>query len=240
MRATVARMRSRDARGSPVTPPLGAPRGLLGVVILAVLVVFGVTGDEPTVTGHRVLVIGDSLTEGSAAQVDQTLRASGWDPHVWGIAGTSIGEWGSLAASSAQSTRPDIAVVELGTNNCLDWCRPLGPEIDVIVSGLLTEGVRRILWVNVQEDAPLPKHPQFVNDEIERAIVRWPQVSMIDLNANFAAHPEWRMPDGLHFNDQGKQIYAELVDRALRSATTRSSGSFGPRGTSPTTVARGA
>jgi hypothetical protein len=209
--------------GGPAEQESGAhhakPRALLGVVVMFVLVVLGVAGSgTPTVTGRRVLMIGDSLTGISTAELGRTLRANGWEPEIVAVAGTSIGKWVPKVAGDAAFARADVAVVELGTNNCLVHCRPLGPEIDVIVRSLLDNGVQRIFWVNVQEDLPNPVNRRFVNDEIERAIVRWPQVSMIDLDTTFAGHPEWHVPDGVHFNAAGQRVFADLVARALQSA----------------------
>jgi len=184
----------------------------LGVVVLAGLVILGVaSGGTPRVTEGRALVIGDSLTNGANKEVREALADAGWDPVVDGRGGWTIGRWREPLVELAGFARPDVAVVALGTNNCDRTCRRLGPEIDAIVETLLDAGVQEILWVNVQESAPYPADPAFVNDEIERAVVRWRQVRMVDLDAVFAGHPEWNLDDGIHFNEAGSQQFAALL-----------------------------
>jgi len=188
---------------------------LVGVIVLAVLFAFGLAGGEQTVSARRVLVVGDSLTEISKNEVRQTLAGAGWRAVVDGRGGLSIGLWRPFVGGDTRFTRPDVAVVELGTNDCDQSCRPLAPDIDAIVKKLLDEGVHAIVWLNVQEDSPYPKHPQFVNQEIERAAVRWPQLSLVDLSRAFRDHPEWHTEDGIHFNEAGRLVYAQLILQAL-------------------------
>jgi lysophospholipase L1-like esterase len=189
---------------------------LIGVLVLAVLLVFGLAGaGQPEVSARRVLVVGDSLTEISKNEVRQALTAAGWRAVVDGRGGLSIGLWRPFVGGDTRFTRPDVAVVELGTNDCDLSCRPLAPDIDAIVKKLLDEGVHAIVWLNVQQDSPYPEHPQFVNQEIERAAVRWPQLSIVDLNRTFAGHPEWHAEDGIHFNEAGRLVYAQLILQAL-------------------------
>jgi hypothetical protein len=190
--------------------------GLIGVLVLAVLLVFGLAGGgQPSVSTRRVLVVGDSLTEISTDEVRQALAAAGWRAVVDGRGGLSIGLWRPFVGGDTRFTRPDVAVVELGTNDCDVSCRPLAPDIDAIVKKLLDEGVHAIVWLNVQEDSPYPMHPKFVNQEIERAAVRWPQVSIVDLSRAFRGHPEWHTEDGIHFNEAGRLVYAQLILQAL-------------------------
>ena len=162
-----------------------------------------------------MLVVGDSLTEISKNEVRQSLAAAGRRAVVDGRGGLSIGLWRPFVGGDTRFTRPEVAVVELGTNDCDLSCRPLAPDIDAIVKKLLDEGVHAIVWLNVQEDSPYPEHPQFVNQEIERAAVRWPQLSIVDLNRTFAGHPEWHTEDGIHFNEAGRLVYAQLILQAL-------------------------
>jgi hypothetical protein len=197
----------RESRPMPV---------LIGVLVLAVLLVFGLAGGgQSEVSARRALVVGDSLTEISKNEVRQSLAAAGWRAVVDGRGGLSIGLWRPFVGGDTRFTRPEVAVVELGTNDCDLSCRPLAPDIDAIVKKLLDEGVHAIVWLNVQEDSPYPEHPQFVNQEIERAAVRWPQLSIVDLNRTFAGHPEWHTEDGIHFNEAGRLVYAQLILQAL-------------------------
>jgi hypothetical protein len=199
--------RTQEARTIPA---------LIGVLVLVVLVVCGIAGGSTLpVSDRRVLVVGDSLTEISKNEVRASLAAAGWRAVVDGRGGLSIGLWRPFVGADTRFTSPHVAVVELGTNDCDQTCRPLSPDIDAIVTKLLDEGVHAILWMNVQEDSPYPRHPRFVNQELERAAVRWPQLSIVDLSSAFAGHPEWHTEDGIHFNEPGRLIYAQLILQAL-------------------------
>ena len=196
---------------------------LIGVLVLAVLLAFGVAGGgKPDVSARprarrRRLPHGD-LQERSATVAGGRRLAAVVDGH----GGLSIGLWRPFVGGDTRFTRPDVAVVELGTNDCDLSCRPLAPDINTIVKKLLDEGVHAIVWLNVQEDSPYPEHPQFVNQEIERAAVRWPQLSIVDLNRTFAGHPEWHTEDGIHFNEAGRLVYAQLILQALGGVPGRS------------------
>ena len=190
----------------------------IGAAVLAVLVILGLaTPAAPRVTGGRGLVVGDSLANGSNAEVRNALTNAGWEAVVDGRGGWSIGRWREPLIELANFAKPDVAVVALGTNNCDRTCRRLGPEIDAIVETLLDAGVQEILWVNIQESAPYPADPATVNDEIERAAVRWRQVKVVDLDSVFAGHPEWHLDDGIHFNPAGAVRFADLLVASLAS-----------------------
>lgn len=203
--------------GASASSPVRSATGI-GVAILSLLVIVGLTtGGTPRLTEGRVLVVGDSLTNGANQEVRGALADAGWDPVVDGRGGWTIGRWHEPLVELASFARPDVAVVALGTNNCDRACRPLGPEIDAIITTLLDAGVQEILWVNVQESAPYPANPAYVNDEIERAAVRWRQVRLVDLDVVFSGHPEWHIDDGIHFNEAGAQQFAALLVAQLAS-----------------------
>ena len=189
----------------------------IGIAVLAALIVVGLaSGGAPRVTEGRVLVVGDSLTNGSNAAVRSALTDAGWEAVVDGRGGWSIGRWREPLVQLANFARPDVAIVALGTNNCDRTCRRLDPEIDGIIETLLDAGAQEIYWVNVQESAAYPADPATVNDAIARAVVRWPQVRLIDLDAAFDGHPEWHGGVGdPHFNEAGAQQFGALLVKAL-------------------------
>ena len=107
-------------------------------------------------------------------------------------------------------------VIELGTNDCAPTdCPPLAPYIDRIMNGIASS--IPVLWLNVQEDVPNPfsQNRVVVNAALRSADERWPNLYLIDLNGFSAGHPEWHTPDGLHFNDIGRQQFALFLADAL-------------------------
>ena len=188
----------------------------LGVAVgVAILTITAQSGEH--VSGNHVLVIGDSLVHLSQDSVTSALKPDGWQPVIEAQGGTTIEHWESLVGPTAAFTKANVAVVELGTNDCDTTCNDLGPAIDRIMTSLVHAGVGAVLWLNVQEVPAYPVHSRYVNFAIEQAAVRWPQMEVVDMRGLFDAHPEWRNPDGLHFNATGQQELGNLIRGDLAS-----------------------
>jgi lysophospholipase L1-like esterase len=196
---------------------------VLGIVIgLAVLT--GTANAGRRVTGTRVLVIGDSLLNLSRGAVSGALAADGWDAVIDGRPGLSIEAWEPLVGADAAIARPNVAVVELGTNDCDTTCSDLGPAIDDVMEQLLNHGAGAVLWLNTQTTPTqihpgppriYPAHADYVNYAIEQAAVRWPQMQVVNLRDLLDPHPEWHLADGLHPNPIGQQAIGALIRVAL-------------------------
>jgi len=187
------------------------------VVVLIVLTATASSGEH--VTGNRVLVIGDSLLEFSQPSVQASLDADGWQAVVIGHRGYSIEAWQQLIGPLAAFVRPNVAVVELGTNDCNLTCPDLGPVIDATMRTLVANGVGAVLWLNVQERPGYPDHARNVNLAIAQASIRWPQMEVVELRRFADPHPEWHNPDGLHFNSVGQEALGALIRVALHRWT---------------------
>ena len=172
-------------------------------------------GSQQTASGTRVLLIGDSLLTHSRDAVEKVLVHDHWDPREAALPGTSIEAWATPTASLVANAKPDVVVVELGTNDCIfKHCRDLAGSIDALMRNI--GSVDLVLWLNVQR---APSHPEFsgeVNAAINAAADRWSNLSVVDLASTFDGHPEWHIPDGLHFNPQGQYQLALLIADALR------------------------
>lgn len=170
-----------------------------------------------TAEDRRVLVVGDSLVEGTSPAIEQGLRSEGWDPVVDGRGGLSIGTWASLLQPVADRSGARTAVVVLGTNDCAPECRDVEQGIDRVMHTLESAGVGRVLWLNVQEDAAYPEHPDKVNGYLRLAAQEWPQLQIVDLNGELGGRPALHT-DGVHFNDAGAVALAQLITRSLDDA----------------------
>jgi lysophospholipase L1-like esterase len=209
---SAASVRNRNMRA------LGA---IVGVVALITLT--AAAGGGQHVSGPRVLVIGDSILNFSQTDVSNSLDAAGWQALVDGRSGSTMEEWDTLVGPDAALARPDVAVVELGTNDCDKTCSDLGSAIDSIVEQLIANGAGTVLWLNVQTmrspaipGAPLyPLHAEYVNYALEQAAVRWPEMQIVDFNSLFGQHPEWHIADGFHPNALGEQALAFLITAEL-------------------------
>jgi lysophospholipase L1-like esterase len=164
----------------------------------------------PSVEEDRVLVVGDSLVNGTAPAITLGLTNEGWQPVVDGRPGWSIGRWAAVLAPVADLARARVAVVVLGTNDCAPECRDVDQGITRILHTLTDAGVERVLWLNVQEDADYPHHPDEVNGRLALAAARRPQLSIVDLSSALGGRPELHS-DRVHFNEAGGLELTRLI-----------------------------
>jgi lysophospholipase L1-like esterase len=188
--------------------------GLIAAVVVVGAVSSGCGGDK-VAGGTRVLLIGDSLLTHSRDAVQKVLAHDHWDPVVAALPGTTIEGWAAPTATLVANSKPDVVVVELGTNDCIfQHCDNLAASIDALMHSI--GSVDLVFWLNVQR---APSHPEFsgeVNDAINAAADRWSSIVVVDLASRFDGHPEWHIPDHLHFNAQGQYQLALLIAEALR------------------------
>ena len=148
--------------------------------------------------GRTIAVVGDSLTLSAADELEDGF---GVDLVVDAETGRSL--YGATSAlRRAGQAQPDIVIVGLGTN---DWTGPpdYGERIDEAIALL---GQTCAVWVNAQvfEDGLA-----VVNSAIDAAaerhgfvVARWSDLS---------GPPELHLSDGYHLNQDGQNLYADLV-----------------------------
>jgi lysophospholipase L1-like esterase len=168
----------------------------------------------PVVRGDRVLLVGDSLLWQSTDPVTAALRAERWEPTIAAAPATTIGAWAPKMARLVADHRPDVVVVELGTNNCTAECPHLAAVIDRLMRSV--PRTTPVHWLNVQAQPTYPAHPESVNDALAQARDRWPNLTLVDMSARFRNHPEWHQPDGLHFSAAGSDQLGSFIAEALR------------------------
>ena len=180
--------------------------------LVAVVALIAIACAPTHATGPNVLLVGDSILNGSRSQVTDALQAAGWQPSIEAVGGTAISFWVGRLQLYVDSAQPDIVVIELGTNDCSPvQCVPLDPYIDQIMQAIPSSVP--VVWLNSQTDVPAPFNEgrDFVNGAIEAASVRWPNLDVIDFAGFFAGHPEWHNPDGLHPNPEGRKELASFL-----------------------------
>ena len=176
-------------------------------------------GNRATVDAPATAVlVGDSILVGAAQEVTAALQREQWTVHIDAVGGTAITgtppvvNWPQRVDSLVREHQPDVVVVELGTNGC-GWCARNTDGIDAIMKPL--RSVERVYWVNVREGAITPEDPPQMNDAIERAADRWPNLHVIDLNKHFDGRNDWLQADQLHPNQRGNEELAKLIEEEL-------------------------
>lgn len=188
----------------------------------------------PTVPGQPpvVLVIGDSLTVQSTGTLQD--RSAGLDLRIHAAVRTTIGDWLPLVPGLLARSRPDVAVVALGTND--NWPTNSGEPIEERsderaryrekVRAML-EALRSIpclVWVEPAEVAPMSEylvhaadHGAILRAELARAGARavdWTS----SLERGDAFERGWMQEDGIHLRAPGQAAFATVTLDAVRSS----------------------
>ena len=178
----------------------------------------------------RVSMFGDSVMLGARDQLlaqfagmPVTVDAAE-DRSLLGAIGMFQGAPGALG---------DVVVLDLGYNDSDDPTVFRG-RIDAVMAVL--SGVKRVIWLNQHE---FTAGRTGMNAELLAAAARYPNLDVVDWNAEVVAHPADVYGDAIHLTPSGQTAMAALVrqhfDRfvdSLRPTTT-----VPPATTTATTVA---
>jgi hypothetical protein len=99
----------------------------------------------------------------------------------------------------------DVVVLDLGYNDASDPAVFRG-RIDAAMAALA--GVRRVLWLNQHDWGP---GRAGMNAELAAAATRYPNLTVIDWNAEVTAHPDEVYADAIHLTPSGQTAMAALV-----------------------------
>jgi len=183
----------------------------------------------------RITVIGDSI-----------LTAVQWNPQPLAIleqglpridlqiavcrrlTGSSCpfdGERPSNLVDLVQSLGDEIGstvVVEVGYN---DPAQGFAAAVDDSVQALLAAGVQRILWVNYHDW--VPEYTQ-LNSILAQVLAKYPQVTIVDWQADSLNQYSWFQSDGIHLVFTGAVALATLIHDELVRALTPPIVPYGP------------
>lgn len=190
-------------------------RGFLAIVLVAAI---SGCASRPVVNAPAtVVLVGDSILVGAASEVTTALKREGWTVHIDAVGGTAIMgtppivRWPQRLDALVRERRPDVVVIELGTNDC--GCPRTADGIDALMGRL--RSVDRVYWVNVREGAPTPEDPVAMNDAIDNAQDRWSNLHIIDMNQRFDDRSDWVEDDRIHPNERGNKELADLIADSL-------------------------
>ena len=201
-----------------------SPVALVGFVVgamLAVSVAVGAISDDDIAPPGPVLLVGDSLFFQSGDELRSALEDDGWEVHTVAHPGAGIKgggytdnfEWSSTLREVVNQVRPEVAIVELGTNGCGDGCSSVPDAIDGVLDSLV--GVDTVLWLTVRVHAPRPGNPRSINDDLRAAAESSPNLELLPFG-RWMEQPGLIRPDGVHLTPAGQLVLAAHVRDALR------------------------
>jgi hypothetical protein len=110
------------------------------------------------------------------------------------------------ALETIESRGPELGatvVIDVGYNDQAD---PYGDHLDDVMRALLAAGVRRVVWVTLEE---AQERWALINARIRAAPNRWPQLTVADW-AQASAGKDWFV-DGVHLTSDGGLAFAEFL-----------------------------
>jgi lysophospholipase L1-like esterase len=162
-----------------------------------------------------------------------------------GISNTGLVDWSKLSTTQAANDDPDAVVLFIGANegysmpgpngqvSCCgaDWEAVFSSRVGQMMDNYLRGGVQRIYWLTVPTQRDSARKP--IADDVNRAIReqaarRGASVRVVDLIPTFTPGDKYRdsipidgrqtivrQPDGIHLNEAGSSVAADLVLRAI-------------------------
>lgn len=101
------------------------------------------------------------------------------------------------------------AIVSVGYN---DYESQYAADMEAALDALHRAGVERVIWATLRATRTTYLS---MNDTIEAAARRHPEMSVADWNLYSRSHPEWFWDDGLHVKGEGARAMATLFHRSL-------------------------
>lgn len=178
---------------------------------------------------QRVVVVSDSVGLGAAKALPAAF-GPGWDVNVIGTPAHFVEMLESVHVRPQLATNPQMFgdhVVVAGGYNYPYWDPArFDRSIDSMIATLTAAGVRHVHWVTLREVKPefvtasawrsvQPYYWYFptVNDHLERALERHPNLTLIDW-ADAADRPGLTY-DAIHLNPTGAAAYSSLIAQTV-------------------------
>jgi|GEM_PF-667724 len=215
---------------------------------LSALLVLSIIFSVGLLAQIRVACVGNSITAGYGttnaatkawpAQLG-TMLGSGYSVLNCGVSGTTMlknGDspyWNTAKFTEAKNFDPQILIISLGVNDAktINWGYKSEFQTDYIamINEFRANGKNPIIYVCY----PAPYFSNTIqNNNINNEMLAMIQsvsttqsTLLIDFNSQLLAYRNL-FPDGLHPNDQGAGVFAQIVHNALTSATAINSGSI--------------
>jgi hypothetical protein len=222
-----------------VTPPVRWRPAIAALLAIAALATSAAPASRPAAAeapeNKQLYVVTDSVGLGAERAIPAAFP--GWDVTLDGDAGefTETMARKYVAPRAATGQLGDYALVATGYNYPYWDPERFDRSIDEMIATLVSGGVRHVLWVTLREVKPQyitaaawrqvqPYYWYFptVNDHLERALERHPNLSLVDWAA--VADQPGLTYDAIHLNPTGAALYASIVRQAVIDVTTAAPG----------------
>jgi len=175
------------------------PRAALALfLVTALLVLSAACSDEPP----RASVYGDSLLvpsqEAVKSQVADAARLT-----LKAYPGADLPVWDN----EIRETRPSRLVLALGTNDAR--LKATAPWSDLFS---FLSPTTCIVWPRAY---PATDQIAAFDTAMDQLIATHPNVRVVDWASQVAAHPEYLIEDGVHYNATGEAAYTEMLVKAV-------------------------
>lgn len=161
--------------------------------------------------GPRLLVIGDSISEGSSGELCRQLVAEGWQVALDAENGRSITAGQEILDQRLDEDEWDAVVIHLGSNYDGD------PETygEILRQMLNRLRPRPVLLITVSEAEENRSEVNFVLREASR---RYENVRLVDWAERTKDDASLTAADDLHLSESGQQLLTSLIAEALGAA----------------------
>lgn len=214
-------------------------RALSASIVIAVaavaLVVPGPDPAEAAPVAQRVLVVSDSVGLGAKTAIPNAFPP-GWEVNVVGTPAMFVEQLENSHVKPQIAFNPWMVgdhVVIAGGYNYPYWDPArFDRSIDSMIATLTAAGVKHVYWVTLREVKPWYVSPSAwrgvqpyywyfptVNDHLERAVARHPNLTLIDWAA--AADRPGITYDAIHLNNTGAALYSNLIANAVHNSNSR-------------------
>jgi hypothetical protein len=167
------------------------------------------------ITDPRVFLLGDSVMAALNPNLTDLARKE-LEPLGWIVTiDAKESRFPSAGISVLKARRREIGqvVVIQMSNNYLDnealWSKQIDEMFDVLA------GARKVVFLNVSEFRPDRIQ---VNAQLRGALLRHPNMVLLDWNAATAANPLYVASDRLHLTAKGAKAFADMIVTALGPA----------------------
>jgi hypothetical protein len=161
-----------------------------------------------------VAIIGDSITELSAPDIQRALRD--YNVYIDAAGGTKIAQHLANIQQLAGDGQPRDWVIELGTNDALgenpDWANDFASEVTAV------QAQPCVVFVTVNPS--LGSVADGIDGAISAAVASHPNFHLLDWGDMEFRNPDWLMYDHIHPSISGRMELAKLEKRAIDDCQT--------------------